>query len=118
VISIRGAIVIPDNTKACILGETKFLIEEILKSNNVEAEEIISIVFSATRDLTASYPAPAARELGIVDASLLCVQEMYVENSLPMCIRLLMNVNKDSNQKAVKHIYLNGAEALRPDIAK
>ncbi|PKM50060.1 MAG: chorismate mutase [Firmicutes bacterium HGW-Firmicutes-7] len=121
-ISVRGAIVIKDNTKESILSGTKRALEQIIKENDIQIDEIISIIFSATRDLTASYPAPVARELGIINASLLCVQEMYVENSMAMCIRILMNVNKANKankaccQKDVKHIYLNGAESLRPDL--
>lgn len=116
-ISIRGAIVIDENTKESILNGTKKVLEEIIKQNNIIIEDIVSIIFSATRDLTASYPAPAARELSIFDASLFCVQEMYVENSMNMCVRILMYVNKNCCQKDVKHIYLNGAERLRPDLA-
>lgn len=115
-VSIRGAIVIEENTKESILKGTREMLEKLIEINDIEIDEIISIIFSATRDLTASYPAPVARELGIFDASLLCVQEMYVENSLSMCIRILMNVNKDCCQKEVKHLYLNGAEKLRPDL--
>lgn len=115
-ITIRGAVVINENTKESILGGTKKTLEQIIQENEIQIDDIISIIFSATRDLTASYPAPVARELGIFDASLICVQEMYVENSMAMCIRILMNVNKDGCQKDVKHVYLNGAQSLRPDL--
>lgn len=117
-VSIRGAIVIEENTKESILRGTKEVLEQMINNNSIEIDSIISIIFSATRDLTASYPAPVARELGIYDASLLCVQEMYVENSMAMCIRILMNVNKGCCQKDIKHVYLNGAESLRPDLAQ
>lgn len=115
-ISIRGAIVVDGNTKENILDRTKEILETIIKENSIKNEEIESIIFSATKDITAVYPAVAAREIGIVDASLLCVQEMYVENSLQMCIRILMHINKEYCQNKVKHVYLNGAECLRPDL--
>lgn len=117
-ISIRGAVGVDKNEKESILMNTKLLLEHIIKENEIAVEEIVSIIFSATKDLTAHYPAPAARELGIYDASMLCVQEMYVEKSMPMCVRILMNVNKDCCQKDAKHVYLNGAQCLRPDLAK
>lgn len=117
-VSVRGAIVIEENTRESILKGTKDVLEQMIMNNTIDIESIISIIFSATRDLTASYPAPVARELGIFDASLLCVQEMYVENSMAMCIRILMNVNKECCQKDIKHVYLNGAENLRPDLIK
>lgn len=117
-VSIRGAIVIQENTKEHIIGGTKQLLEQILISNAIDVQDICSIIFSATRDLTASYPAPAARELNIFDAGLLCIQEMYVENSLSMCVRILLNANKECCQKDIKHVYLEGAEILRPDLTR
>jgi len=115
-VSIRGAIVIEENSKDCIINRTRELLNKIIEGNNINIEEITSILFSATKDITAAYPAIAARDLGIVNAGLLCFQEMYVENSLKMCIRILMNVDNTKKQKDVKHIYLNGAEILRPDL--
>jgi monofunctional chorismate mutase len=117
-ISIRGAIVAEHNTRETILLRTKELLEEIIKTNTLELEDIVSIIFTTTKDLTAVYPAVAAREIGVVETSLLCVQEMYVENSMEMCVRVLLHVNSNKKQKEAKHIYLNGAESLRPDIAK
>lgn len=116
-ISIRGAITVEENSKAQILSNTHELLTEIIEANGLTNEEIISIIFSATRDLSATYPAPAARSLGITDASLLCFQEMYVENSLEMCIRVMLHVEKDCCQKDAKHVYLKGAKILRPDIS-
>jgi chorismate mutase len=116
-VSIRGAITIDENIGDNILKNTKELLEEIMASNNLLNEDIISIIFSATKDITAVYPAVAAREVGITEASLLCVQEMNVDNSLKLCIRILMHVNKDCCQKDIKHIYLKEAKKLRPDLA-
>lgn len=115
-ISIRGAIVVDDNTKEKIVNSSKALLEKMIKENDIKTEEIVSILFTATKDLTAAYPAVAARELGINAAGLFCMQEMFVENSLSRCVRTLMYVNNDDCQTDVKHIYLNGAEVLRPDL--
>lgn len=115
-VSIRGAITVDNNTKENILNETKTLLKEIINRNNMSKSQIVSIVFTSTKDLTTAYPAVAARELDIVDASLLCVQEMYVENSLEKCIRVMIHANGDVLQKNVKHVYLKGAEVLRPDL--
>ncbi len=117
-ISIRGACGVDENTKESILMHTKQLLEHIIKDNNIHIDEIISIIFSTTKDLSAAYPAPAARELGIVDAGLFCVQEMVVEDSMPMCMRILMHVDKACLQKEAKHVYLNGAQSLRPDLVR
>ena len=114
--SIRGATTVENNDKTEILEATKELIERILISNSLEASQIISIIFTATRDLDQVYPAAAARELGITDAALMCVSELYVEGSLPMCIRLMVTAHIDIPQSRVKHTYLKNAKSLRPDI--
>ncbi len=117
-ISIRGASGVKENTQESILMHTKQLLEQIIKDNGVQIDEIVSIIFSATIDLTAAYPAPVARELGIFDAGLFCVQEMVVENSMPMCLRILMHVDKACSQKEANHVYINGAQCLRPDLVR
>ena len=111
---IRGAITAEENSKACIWENTKIMLNEIIKQNNLNIDDIVSIFFTCTRDLDEAYPAVAARELGIVDAALMCVQELYVKGSLEMCIRVAVNVETDKKQKDMNHIYLKGAERLRP----
>jgi len=113
---IRGAITIEENTKENILENTRFLINEIINKNHIYIENIISIFFTATKDIDAAYPAIAARQLGITEAGLMCMQEMYVKDSIDMCIRVLVTVKTDLKQNQMKHIYLKGAERLRPDI--
>ena len=116
-ITIRGAIAPVDNTEEGILTATEALIRETLISNGIEIADILSIQFTATKDLTKIYPAVAAREVGIIHASLSCVQEMYVEGSLQFCIRTQFLVDKRIPQSEVRHVYLNEAKRLRPDIA-
>lgn len=116
-IAIRGAITVAENSKEAILEGTKVMLEAIIKDNQLVDEEMVSIFFSATKDLTAVYPAVAARDMGITNASLLCVQEMFIEGSLQMCLRILMHVEKKGViQKCAKHVYLEKAAALRPDL--
>ncbi len=115
---IRGAVTVEENSKACIWENTKLMLNEIIRANNLNIEDIVSVLFTCTRDLDAAYPAVAAREIGIVDAALMCVQELYVVGSLEMCVRVAVNVETDKKQKEMKHIYLKGAERLRPDIVK
>lgn len=115
--SIRGAITIEKNTRDDILSNTEKLLSEILKVNNIMPSDIINIIFTATKDITAAYPAIAARGLGITQAGLMCTQEMFVEGSLEMCIRVLVNIETDKKQAMMQHIYLKGAKKLRPDIS-
>ena len=113
---IRGAITINENTKGDVYSNTEEMLKTIIDENGLDISQIISIVFTATRDIDAAYPAVVARKLGIVDASLMCVQEMYVENSLKMCIRAMVMVETNKKQNEMKNIYLKGATVLRPDL--
>ena len=117
--SIRGAVTVTENTAEAITEASKELLTEIIRDNGLNLDQIIDITFSATKDLNAVYPAVAARELGIVEAGLFCVQEMDVTGSLPMCLRILLHGEiPGKKQSDMRHIYLKGAEILRPDLAK
>lgn len=118
-VAIRGAITIEENSKEAILEGTKELLEKVIKENNILKDSILSIHFSATKDLDAIYPAVAARELGITKASLMCFQEMYVVGSLEKCIRVEVTVEQSHlNCYTIKHQYLREAKRLRPDLIK
>ena len=115
-VAIRGAITVTENSKELILEGTAEMLVAVIEQNQLKDEDMVSIFFSTTKDLDAVYPAVAARKMGITNASLLCLQEMYVEGSLTLCIRCLMHVDSHLAQKEVKHVYLKGALALRPDL--
>jgi len=120
IISVRGATTIEENKKENILERTEELLNTILDENKIEIKDIKSIIFTATEDITKVYPAVAARNIGITKAALMCVQEMHVEGSLPMCIRIMMDFQRrDKDPKLpIKHIYLHKASKLRPDLAE
>lgn len=110
--AIRGAITVKENTETEILSQTEKLLQEIMNRNQLTEESIVAIFFSATRDLTAVYPARAARNLGLTQTALACYTEMDVEGSLGQCIRVLLLT--EILQKPY-HVYLEGAKVLRPD---
>lgn len=114
--SIRGAITVEKNSEEAIIKNSEILLNKIILENNLNNEDIFSIIFSTTNDLTKIAPAKAARNLGFTDIGLMCFNEMNVENSLKKCIRIMIFVNKDINKKDIKHIYLKGATILRPDL--
>lgn len=116
-IAIRGAITVQDNSEIDILESTKVLLMAIMENNELTNEDIISIYFTATKDLTKVYPAVAARQIGLTSCSLLCAQEMFVEGSLEKCIRVLCHVESSGCQKDARHVYLREAKRLRPDIS-
>lgn len=112
---LRGAITVSKNTKEDILSATKELLQKMLKENNLEIEDIASIIFSTTPDLNAEFPAFAARQLGMDYTPLLCMHEIDVPGSLKKCIRILMHINTAKTQKEMRAIYLKEAASLRPD---
>ncbi len=114
---IRGAITVNENDKQEVIEATKELLTEILRRNQLSTEDIGAAIFSATKDLTAAFPAFAARSLPGWDlVPLFDAQQLYVENSLAKCIRVLLLVNTDKKQNEIRHVYLGKAANLRPDI--
>lgn len=115
---VRGATVAKANTKEAIIDTTREMLLRMVEANGINPDDIASAFFSTTRDLNAEFPAIAARQIGWTDAALMCMHEMDVPNSLPMCVRVLVHWNTDKRANEIKHIYMNGAEKLRPDLIK
>jgi chorismate mutase len=114
---IRGATSVSANTREAILEATRELLQEMLRANGLaDYEEIASILFTTTPDLNATFPAEAARELGMQQVPLLCASEIAVPGRLPRCVRVLMHVNTGKALKDIVHVYLREAKSLRPDI--
>ncbi len=114
---IRGAIDVEENTTESILSATRTLLKQILRSNpGLESQDIASIFFTMTPDLTATFPALGARQMGWVDVPLLCYQEIAVTDSLSKILRVLVLWNTDRLQKNIRHVYLGAAVSLRPDL--
>ena len=115
-LGVRGATTVAENSRAAILEATSGLLIEIITVNQITLEDVASAVFTATPDLDAAYPALAARELGWIQTPLLCMQEMQVTGSLRRCIRVLIHWNTEHTPDEIRHVYLRGAQALRPDL--
>ena len=105
-----------DNTAVAIKAAVRALLEQMVAANALDVADVASVIFTATPDLDAVYPAVAAREMGWSNTPLLCMQEMAVRGSLPRCIRVLLHWNTDRAQVDIHHIYLGEARVLRPDI--
>jgi len=115
---IRGAIGVGANDADAIIAATRELLEHIIVANDLSVEDVASVIFTATPDLDAAYPARAAREIGWVNTPLLCMQEMTITGSLPRCIRVLVLWNTDRHLDQIRHVYLGRARALRPDLVQ
>ena len=113
---VRGATTVEANSREAILEAARELLTAMLNSNELAVEDVASAFFTTTPDLNAEFPALAARDLGWTDVALLCGHEMNVPGSLPMCLRILLHVNTDKPASAIRHVYLRGARALRPDV--
>ena len=114
---IRGAITVKNNTIEDIKKATITLISEMIEKNNIKLSDVSHCIFTMTNDLDAAYPAKFVREeLKFDYVPLLCFNELNIQNSLKMCIRALIVINTEKTQEEIKHIYLEGAKILRPDL--
>ncbi len=115
---IRGATTVKENTAKAITEAVIELLEDIETHNQLDPKEIICVFFTTTSDLDAIFPAAAARQRPNWDSiPLLDLQQMYVQGSLPRCIRVLIQVNTPQPQSAIVHRYLRQAQRLRPDLS-
>ncbi len=115
---VRGAITVELNSADAIGEASRRLLSAIVDVNRIELEQIVSVIFSATTDLDAETPALGLRQMGWTSIPLFCTQEMEVPDGLPRCIRVLVHVNTGKSQNEMRHVYLDGAVTLRPDIAE
>ena len=114
---IRGATSVEKDIPEEILAATRELLHELLQSNSIkDFDEIVSAIFTTSPDLTSTFPAEAARSIGMKQVPLLCASEIAVPSSLPRCIRVLLHINTDKKQAEITHVYLREAKKLRPDM--
>jgi chorismate mutase len=99
-----------------IVEATEELLIEMLESNGATRADLVSLIFTATPDLTSEFPAAAARAMGLSEIPLLCAAEIAVPGSLPHCIRVLIHLYTDRDYASLRHVYLRGARGLRSDL--
>jgi chorismate mutase len=114
--ALRGAITCEENSRTEIVTKTQRLVDELLTRNAIDHDDLVSIIFTATDDLTAEFPATAARALGLGDVPLLCARELAVEHGLARVVRVLVHCYTDRGRSELHHVYLDGARALRDDL--
>ena len=113
---VRGAITVDEDSEAAILGATRELLSALIEANGIKEHEMASVLFTSTADLTAAFPARAARELGWHGVALMGTQEVPVHQSLASCIRVLLHWNTDKGLDELEHRFMRGAHVLRPDL--
>ncbi|GHF54198.1 chorismate mutase [Amycolatopsis bartoniae] len=116
--ALRGAVQVEADEPDAIIEGTTELVAEVMDRNALTTDDVISVLFTATPDLSSEFPAVAARKLGFHEVPLLCATEIAVPGALPRVVRLLAHVETDRPRSAIRHVYLRGAQALRLDIAQ
>lgn len=114
---LRGAITVEENEEQQIVEATEKVMRELITINAIEAEKVASVFISVTADIDAAFPAKALRQLeGWTYVPVMCMREIQVENSLEKCVRVMIHLNTEKAQKEMKHVYLEKAIVLRPDL--
>ena len=114
--ALRGATTVDADTPEQVHERVGALVNEMLDRNEVDKDALISIVFTATDDVTSMFPAAAARAVGLGDVPLLCARELAIDGGTPRCIRVLMHLTTERSRSELRHVYLAGAEGLRDDL--
>jgi len=114
---IRGATVADSDSRDDILSAARQLLALMIRQNDILPEDVASAIFTTTPDLTAEFPALAARQLGWLDVPLLCCHEIGVPGALEKCVRIMVHWNTEKTQQDITHVYIKGAQRLRPDLS-
>jgi chorismate mutase len=113
----RGAICVETDEREVLLAATERLLSAVLERNTIATEDLVSVLFTLTGDLRSAFPAEAARGMGLGRVPLLCAQEIDVPGAMPRVVRVLAHFSSDRGLDDVVHVYLDGAESLRDDLA-
>ena len=114
--ALRGATTAVANEAGAIIEATAELLREMLRRNDVDPDDVVSMIFTATPDLDAEFPASAARKIGISHVPLLCAREIDVPDAVGRCVRVLMHLYTSRDPATLKHVYLGDASQLRTDL--
>jgi chorismate mutase len=114
--AVRGATTVEEDTAEAVTERVVTLLGEILARNDLVEDDIVSILFTATEDLTSIFPATAARSMGLGAVPLICARELAIVGSMPRCIRVMLHVATERPKAEIHHVYLEGAQGLRDDL--
>lgn len=114
--AVRGATTIDQDSSAEVITATESLLQEIFLRNMIHPEDIVSLIFTVTPDITSEFPAVAARNLGLNTVPLLCAQELAKPGALSHCIRVLIHFYTELDKDLLQPVYLKEAVKLRPDL--
>jgi chorismate mutase len=113
---LRGATTVDADTVEQVTERSQELMREVMARNDITEDAIVSVLFTATGDVTSIFPATAVREIGFGAVPLLCAAEIAVAGAMPLCIRVLLHVHTTRTKDEMHHVYLHGAQVLRDDL--
>lgn len=116
--AVRGATQLDADIREHMLERVAEMVTDVMEANDLDVDDFISVIFTATPDLVSEFPAYAARRLGFGDVPLICARELAVEGAMPRVVRMLAHVESDLSKQDITHVYLHGAAALRSDLTK
>ena len=116
--AVRGATQLEVDDRDHMLDRVAEMVLDVMHSNGLEVDDFISVIFTATADLVAEFPAYAARQLGFGEVPLICARELEIDGSMPRVVRMLAHVESDLPKGDITHCYLHGAAALRKDLTR
>lgn len=114
--AIRGATTVDIDERDHVLERSQELLSAMIEQNDLDRDDLISIVFTATPDLHSVFPAVAARDMGLYDVPLMCAQEIDVTGAKPQCVRIMLHTETIRSRAEIQHVYLRDARSLRDDI--
>jgi len=116
--AVRGATQLDVDEREHLLYRVEEMVLDVMRSNGLSVDDFISVIFTATSDVTSEFPAYAARQLGFGDVPLLCARELEIDSSLPRVVRMMAHIETDLPRADVTHCYLHGAASLRKDLTR
>lgn len=116
--AVRGATQLDEDTREHMLDRVAEMVTDVMRVNDLDVDDFISIIFTATSDLVSEFPAYAARQLGFSDVPLVCARELEITGSMPRVVRLMAHVETDLPRAEITHVYLHGAANLRRDLSR
>ena len=114
--ALRGATTLERDTAEQVTERVPVLVATMLERNGISHDDLVSILFTATDDISSMFPATAARILGLGDVPLICARERTIAGSVPRCVRVLMHFYTERARDQLHHVYLEGARGLRDDL--
>lgn len=114
--ALRGATTFEIDEAEHVSDRVVELVSEMLGRNGVDHDALVSIIFTATDDLTSTFPATAARRIGLGDVPLICARELSIDGAMPRCVRVLMHLETERGRDELRHVYLHEARGLRDDL--